>query len=47
MGIRIIARRALNNYPLNAQAPNNKINKDSVITELKNSTAIGWVLVEV
>ena len=52
MGIRIIARRVLDhtvnfldNYPRKAQAPYSKINKNSVITEFKNSTRIGWVLV--
>jgi hypothetical protein len=33
------------NYPRKAQAPYNKINKNSVITEFKNSPIIGWVLV--
>jgi hypothetical protein len=33
------------NYSRKAQAPYNKINKNSVITEFKNSTIIGWVLV--
>ncbi len=33
------------NYPRKAQAPYNKINKNSVITEFKNSPVIGWVLV--
>jgi hypothetical protein len=33
------------NYPRKAQAPYNKINKNSVITEFKNCTIIGWVLV--
>jgi len=33
------------NYSRKAQAPYNKIYKNSVITEFKNSTVIGWVLV--
>ncbi len=33
------------NYPHKAQAPYNKINKNSVITEFKNNPIIGWVLV--
>jgi hypothetical protein len=33
------------NYPRKAQAPYNKIHKNSVITEFKNSPIIGWVLV--
>ena len=33
------------NYSRKAQAPYNKINKNSVITEFKNNTISGWVLV--
>jgi len=33
------------NYPRKAQAPYNKINKNSVITESENNTINGWVLV--
>ena len=33
------------NYQRKAQAPYNKINQNSVITEFKNSPVIGWVLV--
>jgi hypothetical protein len=33
------------NYPRKAQAPYNKINKNSVITEFKNNSISGWVLV--
>ena len=37
--------KTISNYPRKAQAPYNKINKNSVITEFKNSRIIGWVLV--
>jgi hypothetical protein len=35
----------MNNYSRKAQVPYNKTNKNSVITEFKNNTITGWVLV--
>jgi hypothetical protein len=38
-------RQSISNYPRKAQAPYNKLNKNSVIIEFKNSSISGWVLV--
>ena len=35
------------NYPLNAQVPNNKVNKNPVITNAEKRAISGWVLVAV
>ena len=35
------------NYPLNAQVPNNKANKNPVITNAEKRAISGWVLVAV